>query len=162
LSTSEWTSHHRQNRIGPLPLSEREDLSLNYLDRPLYLDVRLPRPKAAIGAAETRSLRPFAMLLQPHKIDRSELLPVGARDRAGHGTELQREGTTSREGTEDSLEASPPDTPGAARDGVRQEADQLINNGMDDAMLDSVIIPALDNVRPVLKVETVPITILQC
>jgi hypothetical protein len=85
-----------------------------------------------------------------------------ARDRAGHGTELQREGTTSREGTEDSLEASPPDTPGAARDGVRQEADQLINNGMDDAMLDSVIIPALDNVRPVLKVETVPITILQC
>jgi hypothetical protein len=78
LSTSEWTSHHRQNRIGPLPLSEREDLSLNYLDRPLYLDVRLPRPKAAIGAAETRSLRPFAMLLQPHKIDRSELLPVGA------------------------------------------------------------------------------------
>jgi hypothetical protein len=29
-------------------------------------------------------------------------------------------------------------------------------------MLDSVIIPALDNVRPVLKVETVSITILQC
>jgi hypothetical protein len=85
-----------------------------------------------------------------------------ARDRAGHGTELQREGTTSREGTEDSLEASPLDTPGAVRDGVRQEADQLINNGMDDAMLDSVIIPALDNVRPVLKVETVSITILQC
>jgi hypothetical protein len=78
MSPREWISRHRQNRIGPLLLSEREDLSLNYLDRPLYLDVRLLRHKAVIGAAETRSLRPFAMLLQPHKIDRLELLPVGA------------------------------------------------------------------------------------
>lgn len=78
LSISEWTSHHRQNRTGPLLLSEREGLSLNYLDRPLYLDVRPLRHKAVIGAAETRSLRPFAMLLQPHKIDRSDLLQVAA------------------------------------------------------------------------------------
>jgi hypothetical protein len=78
LSTSEWTSHHRQNRTGPLLLSEREVLCPNYLDRPLYLDVRPLRHKVVIGVAETRSLRPFAMLLQPHTIDRSELLQVGA------------------------------------------------------------------------------------
>ena len=77
-----------------------------------------------------------------------------ARDRAGHGTELQQASTTSRDDSEDPLEGFPAGPSVISPLAHHLEADQFAQNGMDDMMLDSVIIPALDNVSRVKILET--------
>ena len=77
-----------------------------------------------------------------------------ARDRAAHGTEMHREATLDMQSEQpDILEHSPPATESG---NVPQPSSPLqsVSPGMDDMMLDSVIIPALDNVsRPVKFVD---------
>jgi hypothetical protein len=69
-----------------------------------------------------------------------------ARDRAAHGTEVHREPTVDSQARQsDPPEHSPPGSPSETL--TRPESpSQFVAAGMDDMMLDSVIIPALDNV----------------